>query len=117
MLKQKIKNGQIKDPYIIKIKPELLLDPNIRFIFCEGNAARFDGKKGSKYEDFLRMFQDTDPITFISRDGEIQSKTREELTRKNNETTDGQAEILVEGKIPFKYIIGSCEFDAWDIYD
>ena len=38
MLRQKIENGQIKEPYIITIKAELLLNPNMRFVFYDGNA-------------------------------------------------------------------------------
>ena len=111
MLRQKIENGQIKEPYIITIKAELLLNPNMRFVFYDGNASSPDKNKGSTYKDFLRMFQNDKPVIFTSKDGTLQSKTREELFRKENETTDGQAEILVEGIIPFEYITSAYKFD------
>lgn len=107
MLDQKIENGQIIKPCIIEIRAELLLDPNIRFIFCESNAARYDKNKGPLFKDFLRMFQNSEPITFRSRSGVVKSMTRQDLWRRDNETTDEQAEILVEGMIPMKYIIGA----------
>ena len=106
MLRHKLRNGLIEDPIIIEIKPDILWDPNMRFIFCEGNAARKDKNKGSDYNDFKKMFQDDYPLVFSDSFGFLKSMTRDELYRSDNETTDEQAEILVEGKIPFSYIIG-----------
>jgi len=99
MLTEKIRSGAIKDPIIIRLDPRLLLDPSLRFMFFDGNAASNDSEGGSLFRDFRRMF--TKPS--IEIDGKI--LTREDLNRKPNEPTDYQAEIMVQGRIPSKYII------------
>ncbi len=108
MLNYKIRKGLIENPYIIDIRPELLLDPDMKFLFCESNAARKDKHKGSFYKDFLRMFQDDEPVR--NSKGYITSAERKYLYLDDNLTTDIQAEILVECKIPMKYIIGAHKY-------
>ncbi len=105
MLKKKIDNDIIKNPYIIEIDARLLLDPNARFIFCEGNAASYSKNRGPAFKDFMRMFQNDYPLDICSASGFLYSRTRTDLNRKLNETTDEQAEILVERIIPKKYFI------------
>ena len=108
MLDYKIRKGLIKNPYIIDIRPELLLDPDINFLFCESNAARRDKNKGSFYRDFVQMFQEDEPVR--NSRGYIRTLNREYLYLDDNLPTDAQAEILVEGKIPVKYIIGAHKY-------
>lgn len=108
MLNYKIKKGLIKNPYIIDIRPELLLDPDINFLFCESNAARRDKNKGSCFKDFKQMFQEDEPVR--NSRGYITSAKRKYLYLDDNLPTDAQAEILVEGKIPMTYIIGAHKY-------
>lgn len=111
MLRQKISEGRLVEPCIIEIDPCILLDPDVNFKFCERNAARRDIAKGSTFSAFLQMFQSDKAITFTDRCGFFVTRTRAELNRKDNETTDEQAEILVESKIPVKYIICARKYE------
>lgn len=105
MIKRKLNENVCSEFYVIEISPKVLLDPNIELLYCSGNAAKNLEKIniGSYIPDFLKMFQYT--VFFIDRFGIPQVKSREELNRMDNEPTDEQAEVLIKGCIPKKYIL------------
>lgn len=92
---------------ILKINPHVLLDDNLKCFFSITNAANSAAKNDygikSDVESFKKMFNDEVVVK-----NSYGSKTYSRFGLNKNQTTDNQAEILVEGKIPFKYINAIC---------
>ena len=81
---------------ILKLNPNVLLDDSLKCFFSVTNAANSAAKNDygikSDAESFKRMFNDTVVVK-----NSYGSKTYNRLGLKKNQTTDNQAEILIEG--------------------
>ena len=92
---------------IIKLNPLLLCDSNLQCLFSVTNAANSSARNnyghGNDANSFKKMFSDK---LIIKNSYSTQEHTR--IGKQDNETTDNQAEILIKGKIPKKYIKAIC---------
>lgn len=101
MLEKAIEEKRIANPVLLFLEPSLLYDIDVHSVFYITNAAtrKMQNRSGSDYESFMNMFSKEFSVELF--DG-VRPMVR--LDKKDNETTDIQAEVLIKDKIPIKYI-------------
>ncbi len=97
------KNGTIKTGVLLQIDSSILYKETSDRIYCNINAAAINCAKGSKLDDFKKMFDES--LSYRLSDGTIKNRNRTINKTPYNYTTDIQAEILFHSKIPLKYIL------------
>lgn len=96
-------NGTIKTGVLLQIDSSILYKETSDRIYCNINAAAINCSKGTKLDDFKKMFDKT--LSYRLSDGTIKNRDRSINKTPYNYTTDIQAEILFHSKIPLKYIL------------
>lgn len=101
MLEKAIEEERIANPVLLFLEPSLLYDIDVYSVFYITNAAtrKMQNRSGSDYESFMNMFSNEFSVELF--DG-VRPMVRS--NKKNNETTDIQAEVLIKDEIPIKYI-------------
>lgn len=97
-------NQSIEHGVAVVINAEILYkELNTNRIYCNTNAATADANKGSTIEDFEAMFSDMVEYTTLSSGERKIDRLKEK--RNSYETTDIQAEILWNKRVPPEYIM------------
>ena len=100
-------NSKNKEYVIIEIDATMLYRENNERIYCQTNGATKNAKKGSEFKDLQAMFDDEVSYCTSSKPKVF---NRQAQNKKDNETTDSQAEILWADWVNPNYILGYWEY-------
>lgn len=103
LLKRFIANKTIAEYVIIEIDATMLYRENNKRIYCQTNAATAHSNKGGNLENLKAMFDNE--VSYCTS-SEPRTFNRQAQNKKDNETTDSQAEILWADWVNPNYING-----------
>ena len=111
--KSKKEEGILTDPVILFIDANILCDPGVKATFYVTNAANriMRNMSGQSFKAFLKMFRSN--LTVETSDGFLREYDRS--NRAENQTTDIQAEVMIDRIIPKKYIKKVWYFNTGEI--
>ena len=117
-LKKALDENLISKPILLRVDANVLIDSDVVATYYVTNAANNKLSKlaGSSIKEFNNMFKE-ELVVETSKD--IRIYNRKNDRKQDNETTDLQAEVMIDSIVPLKYIKFVYDFDKkiWEPFN